>query len=129
MIEQIVGWRLIKIDNVGFEVEKDGNVKHFVFDEDYGDCCGYNEITTNLLVSEEDLSKNPVITEVEKVNAVKIATRMYDECDRIKITFMGEYKPIAEIVSESGSGSGWCYGAHAWIVCKETNETEEMTSW
>ena len=89
MIEQLIGWRLTKIDNSGFEVEKGGNVKHFVFDEDYGDCCGYNEITTNLLVSEEDLSTNPVITEVEKVDAVKIATRMYEECDRIKITFMG----------------------------------------
>ena len=125
MVEQLIGWRLIKIDDGGFEVEKNGEVKHFIFDENNGGCCGYNEITTNLLISEDDLSNNPIITEVEMVGA----TKMGYEHDRIRITFMGECKPIAEIISESGSGSGWSYGAHAWIVCKETNETEEMTWW
>lgn len=125
MIKELIGWRLIKIDDGGFEVEKNGETKHFVFEDDYGDCCGYNEITTNLLISEDDFAKNPVITEVEMVDV----TKMHSDCDRLRITFMGECKPIAEIVSESGSGSGWCYGAHAWIVCKETNETEEMTSY
>lgn len=127
MIENLIGYRLIEIDNSGFKVEKDGNVRTFEFDEDYGDCCGYNEVTANLLVSEEDLAKNPIITEVNYDNPQKM--RNYAYCEQIVITFMGESRPIAEINSESGSGSGWNYGAHAWVVCKETGETEVLTEW
>lgn len=127
MIESLVGYRLIELNNNGFKVEKDGDIKTFEFEEDYGDCCGFNEIETNLLISDEEFSNNPVITEVEYANPSRIS--YYDYKDQLRITFMGESKPIAEINSLSSSGSGYGYGAHVWVVCKETNETEELTSW
>lgn len=126
MIENLIGYRLIAIDNNGFKVEKNGKVRNFEFDEDYGACCGYNEVTANLLVSEEELANNPIITEVNYCNPIM---KPWEDGDRITITFMGESKPIAEINSKSSSGSGWNYGAHAWVTCKETNETETLTEW
>lgn len=127
MLENLVGYRLIEIDNDGFKVKKDDDIKTFEFDEDYGDCCGYNEVTVNLLVSQNELANNPIITEVNYANPQKMHS--YNGCDQIVITFMGESRPIAEINSESGSGSGWNYGAHAWVTCRETNETEILTEW
>lgn len=127
MLENLVGYRLVEIDNCGFKVKKDNDIKTFEFEGDHGDCCGYNDVTANLLISEDELTNNPIITEVNYVNPAKMHS--YDECERIVITFMGECRPIAEINSESGSGSGWRYGAHAWVTCKETNETETLTEW
>lgn len=128
MLENLIGYRLLEIDNYGFKVKKGNNIKTFEFNEDYGGCCGYNDITANLLVSKDELANNPVITEVNYANPQKM--RIYNsEYDQIVITFMGESRPIAEINSESGSGSGWRYGAHVWVVCKETNETETLTEW
>lgn len=127
MLESLVGYQLIEIDNNGFKVKKDNDIKTFEFDEDYGACCGYNDVTANLLVSKDDLANNPIITEVNYANPQKMHS--YDECDKVVITFMGESRPIAEINSESGSGSGWSYGAHAWVTCKETNESETLTEW
>lgn len=127
MLEKLVGYRLIEIDNYGFKVKKDNDIKTFEFEEDYGGCCGYTEVTTKLLISKDELANNPIITEVNYANPQKMCS--YDKCDKIVITFMGESRPIAEINSESGSGSGCCYGAHVWVTCKETIETETLTEW
>lgn len=127
MLENLIGSKLIQIDNNGFTVKKDNEIRTFEFCEDYGDCCGYNDITANLIVSETELANNPVITEVKYTKPIQ--KPYHDVCDEMIITFMGECKPIAEINSYSSSGSGWCYGAHTWVVCKETSEQEELTSW
>lgn len=134
MFEELIGARLTRIDNGGFEVVlQNGENRTFEFEEDYGGCCGYNEITTNLLLPErESLDNAPVITEVlinDPMANSMVSRYCIHNSDCITVTFMGEYKPIAEINSESGSGSGWQYGAHAWVVCKETGKTEELTSW
>ena len=128
MLEELIGARLTKIDESGFEVLlTNGEKRNFVFEEDYGDCCGYNDIKTNLTISDDELAKNPIITEVVRANPMK--PKFYDDCDVIEITLMGEDKPIAEILCESGSGSGWQYGAFCWVRCIETSETETLTSW
>lgn len=132
MIDELVGARLVHIDDLGFTViDTNNKMRHFEFDTDQGDCCGYADITTNLLISEEDLGNNPIITEVLKTDSIKKMRPKYlsDDNDELTITFIGEYKPIAEINSESSSGSGWCYGACAWVTCKETGEKEVLTSW
>ena len=85
-------------------------------------------INTALTEADEEFSNNPIITEIAYENPSKM-TPYGEDCDRLHITFMGESKPIAEINSLSSSGSGWFYGAHAWVVCKETKELEELTSW
>ena len=94
-----------------------------MFDEDYGDCCGFNVIETKLYLSKSELERNPVITNVEKVDTSGC------ECDSARITIFGEYKPMVEVNSESGSGSGWNYGACVTLRCVETNEDELITSW
>ena len=124
MLEYLIGSKLISFDNDGFSVIlPNGEHRDFVFDEDYGDCCGYNELSTELLISADELSNNPIITNIEKSD-----TSGYDE-DSVKITFFGECKKIAEVNSLSSSGSGWCYGACVWVTCKQTNEKETITSY
>lgn len=124
MLEYLIGSKLISFDNDGFSVIlPNGEQRDFAFDEDYGDCCGYNELSTELLISADELSNNPIITNIEKTDT--------SECDEdsVKIAFFGECKKIAEVNSLSSSGSGWCYGACVWVTCKQTNEKETITSY
>lgn len=116
-----VGMTLIDLDSDGFTVEdKNGRRLHFVFEEDEGDCCGYNEIQTTLSMS----TKNPpVITRVQYQNVTE-----GDE-DAIIITFFGLNKEIAEIFAMSSSGSGWAYGATVAVKCREINFTEIITQY
>ena len=124
MLEYLIGSKLISFDNDGFSVIlPNGEQRDFVFDEDYGDCCGYNELSTELLISADELSNNPVITNIEKID-----TSGSDD-DSIKIVFFGEVKKIAEINSLSSSGSGWDYGACVWVTCKQINESEILTKY
>lgn len=124
MLENLIGSKLVSFDEKGFSVIlPSGEQRDFVFDEDYGDCCGYNELSTELLISADELSNNPVITNVEKTD-----TSGSDD-DSIKIVFFGEVRKIAEINSLSSSGSGWCYGACVWVTCKQINESEILTKY
>lgn len=124
MLEYLIGSKLISFDNDGFSVIlPSGEQRDFVFYEDYGDCCGYNELSTELLISADELSNNPIITNIEKTD-----TSERDE-DSVKIAFFGECKKIAEVNSLSSSGSGYCYGACVWVTCKQTNEEETITSY
>lgn len=79
----------------------------------------------NLVFSDDKISSNPAIVRIEENRNES------DDCygDYLKITFFGEYKPIAEIESHSYSGSGWQYGASVVLVCEETNEEEIITEW
>lgn len=125
-VSQLVGSKLYKIDENGFVVLKDGKLKHFKFDDDYGDCCGYNEINAKMLFENGKLSNlNPIITNVE----LAFNEEGYYDTNSLRIAFLGESKPVAEIKSLSSSGSGWCYGACAWIKCVETEDEYLMTSW
>ena len=120
-LSSLVGMKLIDLNADGFTVEdKDGERLHFVFDEDEGDCCGFNEIQTTLSISKKN---PPVITKVQYQDVTE-----GDE-DAIVITFFGLDREIAEIFSMSSSGSGWAYGATVAVKCREINFTEVITQY
>lgn len=120
-LRSLVGMKLIDLNSDGFTVEdKDGEWLHFVFDEDEGDCCGFNEIQTTLSMSRKN---PPVITKVQYQDVTE-----GDE-DAVIITFFGLNKEIAEIFSMSSSGSGWAYGATVSVKCREINFTEVITQY
>lgn len=122
MLDQLVGCRLKEINDDGFSViGLDGRLRKFEFDDDGGDCCGFNDISAKLLIDEKDM---PVITKV--VSVTESDDYKGESC---KVTFFGVSKPIAEINTFSYSGSGWYYGATASVVCKETGESEVLSSW
>lgn len=120
-LRKLVGMKLIDLNSDGFTVENtDGERLHFVFDEDEGDCCGYNEIQTTLSMS----TKNPpVITKVQYQDVTE-----GDE-DAVIITFFGLDREIAEIFAMSSSGSGWAYGASVAVKCYAIDFTEVITQY
>lgn len=120
-LRKLVGMTLLNLNTDGFTVEdKDGERLHFVFDEDEGDCCGFNEIKTTLSMSKKN---PPVITKVQYQDVTA-----GDE-DAIVITFFGLDREIAEIFAMSSSGSGWAYGASVAVKCREINFTEVITQY
>ena len=120
-LRKLVGMKLIDLNRTGFTVEDtDGERLRFVFDEDEGDCCGFNEIQTTLSISKKN---PPVITKVQYQDVTE-----GDE-DAVIITFFGLDKEIAEIFSMSSSGSGWAYGATVAVKCREINFTEVITQY
>lgn len=124
MLTELVGARLLAFSENGFTVGgSGGHTKSFVFDEDQGDCCGYAEMDTKLLV-ELGTKNAPVITRVEK----SVEDSDYDS-EVCKVTFFGESKILASINAECGSGSGWHYGACVTVRCVETKEEEILSSW
>lgn len=123
MLEFLVGARLVAADDTGFEVVASDNKRYrFNFEEYEGDCCGYNTINSCLLIGDE-IERNPRITKVKH-------TTIDDACSQgCEITFFGVSKPIYTASIESGSGSGWCYGATVKLTCKEDGFDEILTSW
>ena len=122
MLEQLIGAELIAINPQHIIVDKDGERYEIRIDDDGGDCCGYNEIETHLLVSEHS---RPVITSVK----VDDESSHHCEADAARLTFFGESKPIAEIESLSSSGSGWGYGATVTLICNPLRINHILTSW
>jgi hypothetical protein len=123
MLNFLVGAKLVAADNTGFEVVASNNKRYrFNFEEYEGDCCGYNTINSCLLIGDE-IEQNPIITKVEHM------TTDDEYSQRCKITFFGMSKPIYTAAIESGSGSGWCYGATVKLTCKEDGFDEILTSW
>ena len=88
-----------------------------------GGCCGYNEFCANLLY-ERGAVDNPVIVKVEEERQDSKKC-----CETLVLTLFGESKPIAGIKSESGSGSGWYYGACVKLVCSTANLELKLTKW
>lgn len=125
-LNELIGAQLIAFHDKGFTVKMPGGKKrHFVYDEDYGDCCGYNELSTELFFSKKGgLAKhNPVITNVTWEN------HNIDEGNAITVTFYGVNNAIAKVESYSSSGSGWQYGACVTLRCIETKETKVLSKW
>jgi len=118
-----IGAQVVDADSHGITVIKDGITYGFDFVDDYGGCCGYNEFCANLLY-ERGAAENPVIVKVEEEHQ---DSEGY--CETLVLTLLGESKPIAGINSESGSGSGWCYGACVKLVCSTANLELELTEW
>lgn len=121
MLKELIGAQLISMDNSGFTVRlPNKEIRCFDFCSDDGDCCGYAEIAGKMLYKPRS-KKNPIITNV--------IIESMDDNGIVKVNFFGEDKLIATIESEAGSGSGWAYGASAWVFCRETKETETLAEW
>lgn len=71
-----------------------------------------------------DGKENPVITKIEDTEEQED----YGE-QKVRITFFGLDKKIAEINASAGSGSGWAYGACVSVWCVENNKSETLASW
>lgn len=125
MTNELIGAQLISFDKDKFKVKTaKGKVRTFVLDEDEGDCCGYNEVVSTLLIDKKELANNPIITDI-KENDIDDS----GEGNRHIFTLVGISKPLAEIDSYSSSGSGWCYGACVTLVCEETRLSKILSSW
>lgn len=126
MLNSLIGSRLVMLSDEGFTVRgDDGKERHFVFEEDYGDCCGFNEVTSTIFFNPNDEENLPAITNID---------RLEDECptddgNSLRITFFGLAKKLAIIDSYSSSGSGWQYGATVTLICKETGDEAVVTTW
>ena len=119
---QLVSWEDAKKTLV---VQKGEERFKLVFDDsDEGDCCGYNEFFVELIASDDELKRNPVITNVSAERS-----GVDEDFDSLKITFLGESKKIMSISSVSGSGSGWCYGAIVTVKCEALAIDETVTGW
>lgn len=121
-LKDLIGYQLVSIDDTKIVVCKGNSTYELLIEDDYGDCCGYNDFSTKLLISETELERNPIITNV-------VIEEDDDDGMSAKVTFFGECKPVAELSSFSFSGSGWCYGACVTIVCKELDMNEIITQW
>lgn len=122
--EKLIGCQLISVDDEHIVLKsKDGELVTLFIVEDEGDCCGYTEVTTRLLVDELDVKDNPIITSVECIDK---------DCDShatCKITLFGLNKPMAEIEATAGSGSGWMYGACVKLLCKKMDIKCDIVCW
>jgi hypothetical protein len=124
MTNELIGAQLISFGKDKFKVKTEkGKVRTFVLDEDEGDCCGYNEVVSTLLIDKKELRNNPIIT------AIKESDTEEDDGNRHILTLVGISKPLAEINSYSSSGSGWCYGACVTLECKETRLSKILSHW
>lgn len=122
-IKDLIGFQLVKINNSEIKLKKDDKTFTLSIVEDYGDCCGYNDIETNLFISKEELNRNPVITDIT------IEKSEYEWCETCKVVFFGEEKNIAKLETNSSSGSGWCYGACVAIECKALELNKVLSKW
>ena len=125
MFNKVVGAQLVELNNNGFTVKRGDEYFHFDFIEDEGDCCGYNDISTNLFISPSMLSRNPVITKIDIENDDDTG----EDSATCRITFFGKVKKMAEVETLSSSGSGYSYGACVSCVCRETEEKEVLSFW
>lgn len=126
IFNNLIGARLVSINNDGFSVRlENGDMRHFEFEEDPGDCCGFSNVYTKLLIDEKDLANAPAITNVEIQEDDGETT---DE-DSLRVTLFGVNRTLATIDSVSSSGSGWCYGSTMTVRCKETGQEEVITAW
>ncbi len=123
-LKDLIGYKLEKINNNEIVISNDNKLYILKFEEDEGDCCGYNELETTLLI---DGKNKPIITNVKYEDVSE--EDKWGESEIIKITFFGENKEIANIKSKSSSGSGWCYGACVTVNCKELHIHETISSW
>lgn len=125
-LNDLVGFKLVGLDETGFTIQK-GDVSLFVrFDRSDGDCCGFTELETKLLVKE---GVEPVITAIEcedvpcEYDGVKV------DGEKVVVRFFGMDKLIAEVEALASSGSGWCYGACVGVVCDAIGLKECIASW
>ena len=122
-LKDLIGYQLVSINSEEIVVRKDDKEYTLYIIDDEGGCCGYNDITTELLIDNAEVKRNPIITNVE------IDEYEQDDGSKAKLTFFGEYKPIAVVDTYSSSGSGWCYGACVTIECEILGINDTLSAW
>lgn len=126
---KLIGMQLVGWDDVQktLTVKKGDEVYKLVFDDsDEGECCGYNDFFAELLTTADELERNPIITNVLNEHT---DDNRHGSYEALKITFFGESKKLLHISSESGSGSGCCYGAVVSVKCAALGIDDSVTSW
>lgn len=121
-LEDLIGYKLCDIDDKYIIVTNGEHYYALELNQYEGDCCGYNELETKLLI---DSKNSPIITNIVREES----TSDLEECDKCEITFYGLDKELAKINSISGSESGWCYGACVTVECKRLDMKDTITSW
>jgi hypothetical protein len=102
-------------------VEKDGKSYELEICIDEGDCCGWADFNTTFYIKGNE---RPGIVDITLEDDNPDC-----EEDRVKVTFFGLHKKIAEINAVASSGSGWCYGACVTITCKALALEENIAEW
>lgn len=125
ILKDLVGFQLVSINDDEMIVKKDGLSHRLTFHRDEGDCCGFTELETKLLISEDEAHRNPVITDIY----INEHDGEWGDGNTVRVTFFGEYLPLANVYSYASSGSGWCYGAAVSVECNALNLHEELASW
>lgn len=118
----LVGMQLVNLTKHAIMVKKNGKTFQIHIDDDEGDCCGFNEISTRLYFKPNS-KRNPVITSVVQKSQTK---EVEETCN---VIFFGEDKTIAELDTLSSSGSGWGYGATVSVKCDKLDIDDVLSSW
>ena len=121
-LQKLVGFQILSLDEESIVVVKNNKVFVIGIENDEGDCCGYNEIVTNLNYGIGS-KHNPIITKVT------IENEEIDEGQYCSVCFFGGSKLIGNIDTYSSSGSGWGYGATVTIRCKRLDINDILSSW
>lgn len=122
-VKNLIGFQLAFINEEEIVVKKDNKAYSLKIINDEGDCCGYNDITAQLFISDTELSRNPVITNVT------VEREEGSDGQSAKLVFFGEYKPMAQVETYSSSGSGWYYGATVTLRCEELEINEILSEY
>ncbi len=121
-LEDLVGFQLMDLTDDKILVRSpDGKIYTLFIEDDGGDCCGFNDITTTLKI-ERNSETNPIITKVSVDNKESNGDYGY-------VTFYGDSKTLGTIETYSFSGSGWGYGANVTVRCSPLSLLEILSSW
>ena len=123
-LQKLIGSQLVGETCSGILLKKDGKVFELEIDTDSGDCCGYADFKKVLLIDEDNIKRNPVITKVEIIDGESD----YDE-ESCLITLYGENLAMATVEATAGSGSGWHYGACVTVKCPTLGIAGCIASW
>ena len=122
-LKDLVGFQLVDLTEEKILVRApSGKIFTLFIEDDEGDCCGFNDITTTLEVKKNS-KINPIITKIDICNEEE------DEGERCYVTFYGDSKILGSIDTHSSSGSGWNYGANVTVRCSQLSLIEILSSW
>lgn len=122
-LKDLIGFQLVGLTEEQILVRSpEGKVYTLFIEDDGGDCCGFNDITTTLKIKRNS-KINPIITNV------KVDYEEEGEGERCYVTFYGDSKVLGSIDTYSSSGSGWNYGANVTVRCSPLSLLEILSSW
>ena len=124
LLKDIIGAQLSSVTTHSFTVRTPaGKILEFQFEEDEGECCGYNNLSTTLYFDSDDITNNPVITNF----SYETSQSASQPGQSATITLFGLNRTIAKFESFSCSGSGYWYGATVTLKCHYTNKYIEYS--